>query len=321
MNHSFIRRIICPLTAALIWGTAFAFQSMGAELIGPFTFNAVRGAAAIPVLALICIIGKLLRRRREKRLGESIMPEQPVPQADTRAGSFKTLLLGGLCCGTALAAAANLQQLGLGDTDAGKASFITALYIVIIPLLGLFLRRRTSPLTVLSVAISVAGLYFLCINKGFSIGAGDIYVIACALCFAVHIMLVDHFSARTDAVALSLMQFIVMTVESAVFMFIFETPDITKIQQCLGEILYVGVVSGGIGYTLQIISQKGNDPTIVSLLFSLESVFGALAGAVLLHEVMSGRELFGSVLMLAAVILAQIPESIVKRLFIKRKHT
>lgn len=304
MKKSFIKNIIFPILAALIWGTAFVAQSVGAEHVPPFAFNAARGVVAVITLTVILLVWKAIKRRR----GDN---EKPT-------GGMKALILGGICCGTMLCIATNLQQMGLGDTDAGKASFITALYIVLVPILGLFLRRRASITTAISVAIAVVGLYLLCVSDSFTIQGSDIYVIICAFCFAIHILVIDHFAPMVDGIALSLAQFIVMTLESAVLMLIFETPSIEGIIAALGQVLYVGIFSSGVAYTLQILAQKDSDPTVVSLLLSLESVFGALAGAIILNEVMSGREYFGCALMLCAVMLAQIPTSVWKKLFKKR---
>lgn len=285
----------------MIWGTAFVAQSVGAEHVPPFAFNAARSVVAVAALTVILLVWKAIKRRR----GNTEKPK----------GEMKALIIGGICCGTVMCIATNLQQVGLGETDAGKASFITALYLVLVPILGLFLRRRTSAVTAVSVAISVAGLYLLCVSEGFTIQGSDIYVIICAFCFAIHILVIDYFAPLTDGIALSLAQFIVMTLESALLTVIFEHPTLEGILAALGQILYVGIFSSGVAYTLQILAQKDSDPTVVSLLLSLESVFGALAGAVILREVMSGREYFGCALMLCAVMLSQIPTSLWHKIF------
>jgi drug/metabolite transporter (DMT)-like permease len=259
---------------------------------------------AVVALTVILLIWKGIKRRR----------------GDTQkaSGGIKSLLIGGFCCGTVMCIAASLQQIGLGETDAGKASFITAMYLVLVPILGLFLRRRTSIVTAVSVAISVVGLYLLCVSESFSIQGSDVYILLCALCFAIHILVIDHFAPKTDGIALSLVQFIVMAAESAVAAAIFERPTGAGILMALGQILYVGIFSSGVAFTLQILAQKDSDPTVVTLLLSLESVFGAIAGAIILHEVMSGREYLGCALMLCAVLLSQIPVEVWKKLFKKR---
>lgn len=290
--------------AALIWGTAFVAQSVSADLVPPFTFNAVRSAVAIVPAGIMLAVFTAVQKRRGTY-------EKP-------SGGMRSLIIGGICCGTVLCVASSFQQTGLGETDAGKASFITALYIVLVPLLGLLFKRRTGITTAISVAIAVVGMYLLCIGEDFSVQGSDMYVLVCALCFAVHILVIDYFAPKTDGIALSLVQFIVCAIESGILAVFFERPSLDGIIASLGSILYVGIFSSGVAYTLQILAQKGSDPTVVSLLLSLESVFGALAGAIILHEVMSGREYLGCVLMLCAVMLAQIPSSVWKKLFAKK---
>lgn len=290
--------------AALIWGTAFVAQSVSADLVPPFTFNTVRSAVAIVPAGIMLAVFTAVQKRRGTY-------ERP-------SGGMRSLIIGGICCGTVLCVASSFQQTGLGETDAGKASFITALYIVLVPLLGLLFKRRTGITTAISVAIAVVGMYLLCIGEDFSVQGSDMYVLVCALCFAVHILVIDYFAPKTDGIALSLVQFIVCAIESGILAVFFERPSLDGIIASLGSILYVGIFSSGVAYTLQILAQKGSDPTVVSLLLSLESVFGALAGAIILHEVMSGREYLGCVLMLCAVMLAQIPTSVWKKLFAKK---
>ena len=206
-----------------------------------------------------------------------------------------------------LTIASYLQQLGLAETSAGKAGFITAMYIVIVPLFGLFLKRRPTALLWVSVAMAVGGLYLLCVTENLTIAPSDLYVLACAVFFAGHILVVDHFSPIMDGIQMSCVQFLVATALSGAGMFLFETPTLQAVVPCLGAALYAGLLSSGVGYTLQILAQKDANPTVVSLLLSLESVFAALAGAVLLHEEMGPRELGGCALMLLAVVLAQLP--------------
>ena len=191
---------------------------------------------------------------------------------------------------------------------AGKAGFITALYIVIVPIAGIFLRQKAPRAIWLSVALAVVGLYLLCVQESFSITEGDWYVLLCSFCFAGHILLIDHFTRKVDGVALSCVQFLVMAVLSAGLMLVMETPDWAGLLACIGPVLYVGIFSSGVGYTLQILAQKDSNPTVVSLLLSLESVFATVAGALILGDRMSGKEYLGCVLMLAAVVLAQLPD-------------
>ena len=295
MKANRIRQNVFPVLAALIWGTAFVAQSVGADYVEPFTFNTARSAIAFLFSLVLC--GVFSRLRRRDFSGE----------AQARPASRRDLMLGGVLCGVALTVATNLQQKGLETTSSGKAGFITALYIVIVPVVGLFLKKKAPGTIWISVVLAVAGLYCLCINEGFSVTSGDVYVMLCAFCFSAHILVIDHFTQKVDGVALSCVQFFVATVLSAVGMLVSESPSWSALLQCAGPILYVGILSSGVAYTLQILAQKDSNPTVVSLLLSLESVFATLAGALLLHDRMSGREYFGCVLVLAAVILAQLP--------------
>ena len=217
------------------------------------------------------------------------------------------LIIGGLCCGIFLTVAVNLQQKGLETTTSGKAGFITALYIVLVPIMGLLFKKHAPRMIWLSVAIAVAGLYFLSINESMSITIGDFYMLLCALCFAGHILVIDHFTEKVNGIELSCMQFLVCALLSSAGMIATETPVWADIAACAIPLLYVGVLSSGVAYTLQILAQKGSNPTVVSLLMSLESVFATVFGALILHELMSGREIFGCGLMLVAVVLAQLP--------------
>ena len=221
----------------------------------------------------------------------------------------KNILIGGICCGAALFVACTLQQFGCVFTTAGKAAFITTLYVVVVPIFSLFLRKRVRPIMWLCVALGVVGLYLLAMPDGFgSVSKGDFFVILCAVAYAVHILVCDHFVAKNDGVKLSFIQFLTAGILGCIAMFIFETPNLHDILTCAIPILYAGCISGGIGYTFQIIAQRDAEPTMASLLMSLESVFGVLFGALLLHEVMSGREIIGCCTIFAAVIISNLPE-------------
>ena len=295
MKNKVIRQVVAPLLAAMIWGSAFVFQSVSTEFIEPFTFNMARSLVASVFLLGLTLVMRAFRKEKKE-----------VSPQDKKAYR-KELLTGGLCCGVFLTIASNLQQLGIAYTTTGKAGFITALYIVVVPVAGIFFRKKVDFTVWISVLLAVAGLYFLCVKEGFSIAAGDFYVFLCAIFFAGQILLVDRFVQKVDGVELSFVQFIVMTVLSGICMLIFENPDWPAIRACIGPILYVGVFSSGVAYTLQIIAQKDANPTVVSILMSMESVFATLSGAVFLQEVLSGREYAGCALMLVAVVLAQIP--------------
>lgn len=292
MKVNRIRQNVLPLIAAFIWGTAFVAQSMSADYVGPFTFNAARSVIAFLFLLVLCAV---LRSSKKKK-------------GVYTPSNKKDLVIGGLCCGTALAVASNLQQKGIETTTSGKAGFITALYIVLVPIVGIFLNRKVGKLVWAGVFLSLAGLYCLCITEEFTVAEGDFYLLGCAVCFTVQIMAVDYFVQKVDSVALSCAQFLVVTVISFVGMLLMESPTPEAIGKCLLPILYVGIFSSGVAYTLQIMAQKDSNPTVVTLLLSLESVFATLAGAVILHDQMSGREYLGCGLMMIAVILAQIPE-------------
>jgi len=295
MKVNRVRQNVFPVMAAMIWGTAFVAQSVSADFIQPFTFNTLRSVVAfLFLLGLIAVLKAVQKGKPET--------------ASAVSGSRRDLVLGGIACGVALTVASNLQQKGLETTSSGKAGFITALYIVIVPVLGLFLKKKAPKVIWLGVLLAVAGLYCLCITEDFTITSGDFYILLCSFCYAVHILIIDHFTQRVDGVALSCGQFLVAAILSAFGMILMETPTWESIRICMWSILYVGVFSSGVAYTLQILAQKDSNPTVVSLLLSLESVFATLAGAIILHDRMSGKEYFGCLLMLCAVVLAQLPE-------------
>lgn len=295
MKVNRIRQNVFPVLAALIWGTAFVAQSVGADYVEPFTFNAARSAVAFLFLLALCGVFRAVRKRSPGG-------------AEAPTGTWRDLALGGVCCGVALTVATNLQQKGLETTTSGKAGFITALYIVIVPVLGIFLKRKAPRAIWISVVLAVAGLYCLCITETFTVTSGDFYILLCAFSFSAHIMVIDYFTQKVDGVALSCVQFLVAAVLSSIGMLAAEAPSLEALRLCMWPILYVGIFSSGVAYTLQILAQKDSNPTVVSLLLSLESVFATLSGAVILHDQMSGKEYFGCVLMLAAVVLAQLPE-------------
>ena len=278
------------LLTALIWGTAFVAQSSAMDHIGPFSFMAVR--YLLGGLVLLPIIFIFTKEKTKDR---------------------KTLLSGGLCCGVFLFVASAFQQVGIQYTTTAKGGFITALYVIFVPLIGLFFKRRPGWLIWLSVALSILGFYLLCMNEKLVLQKGDALMLCSALCFAGHILVIDYFSPKTDGVKMSCLQFFVCSALSAVFMLIFEKPNIYMVAAAGIPILYTGILSSGVGYTLQIVAQKFTDPVVASLLCSLESVFAALAGFVcwklglISNGGLSLRELFGCILVFSAVILAQLP--------------
>lgn len=286
------------LLTAFIWGCAFVAQSVGMDYVGPFTFNSVRSFIGSLVLVPVIFLMDGLKKREG-------MSEEEVRAS---RGDTKTLIAGGVCCGVVLGVASSLQQFGIMFTSVGKAGFITAMYIVIVPLLGVFLGKKVRPLIIFCVALSVVGLYFLCMTEKLSLGIGDLYVLVCAVVFSVHILVVDHFSPLVDGVRLSAIQFLTAGILCAVPMLLFEHPNLAGILAAWKPVLYAGVMSCGVAYTLQILGQKGADPTVASLLMSLESVFSVLAGWVILGQALSLKELVGCALMFCAIILAQLPE-------------
>ena len=230
MKVNRIRQNVLPVLAAFIWGTAFVAQSVGADYVEPFTFNAARSAIAFLFLLILCLV----RRKMQKGVVESATK------------SWKDLAVGGICCGVALTVATNLQQKGLETTTSGKAGFITALYIVIVPILSIFLKKKAPRAIWLSVVLAVAGLYCLCITEDFTITSGDFYILLCALCFSVHILVIDHFTQKVDGVELSCVQFLVVTALSAVGMLAAETPSVEALKMCVGPILYLGILFSGV---------------------------------------------------------------------------
>jgi len=280
--------------AALIWGTAFVAQSVGMDFVGPFTFNSVRfilgGIVLIPVIYLFH------RKDSSNREKEKETPKDK-----------KTLLVGGICCGCVLAVGSSLQQFGILHTSVGKAGFITALYIIIVPILGLFLKKKVRFMVWVSVMIATIGMYLISITEGFTIGIGDLFVFLCAIAFSVHILFIDYFSPLIDGIKLSCIQFFVAGILCGLPMIIFEKPQISGILSAAVPILYTGIVSSGVAYTLQIVAQKNVNHVVASLIMSMESVFAALSGWIILGESLSSRELTGCVLVFAAIILAQVP--------------
>jgi len=287
-----LRGSLCLLLATVIWGFAFIAQSVGMDLIGPFTFQAVRCTLAVLFLipcAFAMDAGKCGFRESAKKW------------------SSPALWKAGILCGCALFVAASLQQIGLVYTDAGKAGFITAMYIVLVPVLGLFLKRKPPKSAFFSVALAVAGLYLLSCMGVTQINRGDVYLMGCALAFAVQINCIDHLAKDLDGVRLNCIQSLVVAVLSVPFMLLTETVDLQNIQNCWLPLGFAGILSMGVAYTMQIVGQKALDPTPAALIMSLESVFAALGGWLILKETMTAWELLGCALVFAAVILSQLP--------------
>ena len=289
MRESSLKGNIMLLICATIWGVAFVAQSVGMDYVGPFTFNGVRfligGIVLIPC-------SKFLQRFETRK---DFVEDK------------KKLLFGGIACGVLMFGATSFQQFGIMQTSVGKTGFITALYVIIVPILGLLFRRKVQGKIWIGAVVAVIGFYFLCINEGFSIAFGDILVFICAILFAVHIMVVDYLVPYVNGVKLSCIQFLVAGVISTVCMFIFEQPTFDAILSAWQPILYAGVMSCGGAYTLQIVGQQYTNPFLASLILSLESVISVLAGWLILGQVLSIREILGCVLVFAAILIAEIP--------------
>jgi len=287
------------LLTAFIWGVAFVAQSVGMDYIGPFTFNCVRSIiGGLVLIPLVVILGK--KNRLDKTSKE--------------AKEYKrNTITGGIYCGICLCVASCFQQFGIMHTTVGKAGFITALYIIIVPILGIFMKKRVAPIVWVSSIIAVVGFYLLSISGQVSINKGDILVLVCAVLFSVHILVIDYFSPKGEGVTISCIQFITCGILCGIMMFLFEAPQIKDILAAYLPILYAGVMSCGVAYTLQIVGQKNMDPTVASLILSLESVFSALAGWLILRQGLSTKELIGCSLVFVAVLLAQMPQKNVEQ--------
>lgn len=273
------------LLTAFIWGCAFVAQSTGMQYVGPFTFTALRSyLGGLVLLPLIYFFDHTMNFKDKK------------------------LWIGGILCGIVLGLASDFQQIGIQYTTVGKAGFITALYIIIVPFLGLFLGKKLSPKIGISVILAVVGLYLLCMTKSLTLSTGDLLVFVCAFIFAVHILVIDHYSPLVDGVKMSCIQFFTCAIMNTIPMLLVEDVSVSHIIAGSAPILYAGLLSSGAGYTLQIIGQKDMNPTVASILLSMESVFSVLAGWVILGQSLSIREGIGCICMFIAIIIAQLPD-------------
>ena len=293
-NKKILGNFLLALTA-FIWGTAFVAQRVGMEKIEPVTFTAARMTLAAVAVGVV----SLFLRDRELAF------QDEKKQAEYK----KSTVLGGIFCGCFLASASLFQQAGIVYTTAGKAGFLTAMYILLVPVFNHFLFKKKNRMLVWgAVLLGAFGMYLLCVKEGFSFGKGDILVCVSAVLFSGHILCCDHFVRLGSPIRISAIQFLTTAVISGVAALLLETPDMEKIFSAIIPIFYCGIVSGGIGYTLQMVGQRFTEPVIASLILSLESVFAVLAGAVVLHERMSMREIFGCVILFAAILLVQMPK-------------
>ncbi|WP_071394577.1 DMT family transporter [Bacillus tuaregi] len=280
---------------ALIWGTSFVAQRVGMEYIGPFTFTATRFIiGTLSLIPVIFIMGRIHNK----------------PKSKASNGTNKDLLIGGLACGIALFFGISFQQAGLVYTTAGKAGFITALYIVLVPLFGLFIQKKVGKSVWIGVVLAVIGLYLLCMTEGFTISKGDLIVLCGTVFWAIHILVVDHFAPKVDGLKMSFIQFFVAGILSLLVAIFAENIELSSILDSAGPILYTGIVVVGIAYTFQILGQKGTSPTVAAIILSMESVFAVISGMIILGESMSLKEIIGCVIMFIAVIIAQLPAEV-----------
>lgn len=305
MNLVKLRSSLLLLLTAIVWGMGFVSQSAGSDSMGAFTFTSARSilacVALIPVIAII-----RARTPAEKK--------KPIDK--------KITITAGVCCGLALAAASLFQQYGVSMTTVGKSGFITALYIVFTPILGIFIKKKCPKVVWFGAVLAAFGMYLLCMTEdSFSLQTGDLLVLICAVLFAVHILIIDYFSPKTDGVIIACIQFFVCFLVSGILALIFDHPTWQQLSDGAIPILYAGLLSSGVGYTLQIIGQKGLNPTVAALIMSLESVTSAIAGFIAYKigflkddQTLSTRQIIGCAIVFGAVILVQIPwESIFKR--------
>ena len=284
--------------AACIWGMAFVAQSKGMEYMDPFTFNGVRCLIGAAVLLIFILVRNRITGRSFKDL------------------DWKVTGLGGLACGFFLTLASMLQQYGIVYTTVGKAGFITTLYIIFVPIAGIFFRRKVSKVVWVAAVMAAVGMYLLCMTESFALSKGDTYVFLCAVFFTGHIMVIDYFSPKTDGVVISCIQFAVSGILCTIAAFIWGNPAWSQITSGVSTLLYAGIMSCGVAYTLQIVGQRGVNPTVAALLMSLESVVATIAGVIAFRigflktdQTMTPRQIFGCVIVFAAVILVQLPTS------------
>lgn len=307
-----LRNTFFLFLTAMIWGAAFVSQSVSMDYIGPFTFICLRSVIGGLFLIPVIIVLDGIRKKSQNESADVVNSENilhiETEEKQRLSWKNKQLIEGGIVCGIFLFFANCFQQTGIQYTTVGKAGFITTFYIIIVPLIGLFFKKYCGILTWISVVIALAGLYFLCITQKLTIQRGDALILCCSVLYAGQILAIDHYNPFVDGVKMSCIQFLTGGILGAVFMLLFENPSIAMILSAAGPILYTGIMSTGVGYTLQIVGQKGLNPTVAALILSLESVFSALSGYVFLHQVLTTRELIGCVLMFIAIVLAQLPD-------------
>lgn len=309
-KQSYLKNYILLFITAAIWGGGFVAQSSGMDYVGPFTFTASRNILAviflIPVILILKSTGKKNKNDKENNIPKDVY--------------MKNTIIGGIVCGTCLFVAGSFQQVGIIYTSAGKAGFITALYVIFVPIFGMgfeaikklikpsYAKKKTSWTIWISVVFAVVGLYLLCMEADtFYMGKGECLILICALCFMVQILAIDHYSPNADAVTLSCIQFFVCGVEAIVATMILEKPMLNDILAAAKPIMYAGICSSGIGYTLQVVGQKNANPTICSIIMCFESVFSVVFGTLFLHEALTVKHVLGCIIMFVAIIISQIP--------------
>ena len=311
MNAKTLRNSLLLFLTACIWGLAFVAQSKGMEEVGPLTFNGIRSLlGAIVVFPLVCY--RIHLRRKENA------PAEYTGKGNVKVSvsglSVKTTIIGGILCGIAFTMASTLQQYGVAYTTVGKAGFITTLYIIFVPILGIFIKKKVPIIVWFAAGMAAVGMYLLCMTEKFALTPGDMLVFCCAIVFAVHILVIDYFSPKTEGVILSCMQLFICGVICTLGALFFENPSWEQIKSGALPIMYAGILSCGVAYTLQIIGQKGINPTIAALIMSLESVVAALAGYFAYRigflkadQTLTLRQVIGCVIVFSAVILVQLP--------------
>lgn len=307
-NKKLISNFMLILTA-IIWGTAFVAQSIAHDHIGTFSFNAARNIVGALVLIPYIIIANILKRNNSTEID---FENKGKLKISDRFKINKTLIIGGILCGLALFGGSTFQQFGIKYTSAGKSGFITALYIIFVPAFGIFLKKKVPLKIWICVLIALVGFYLISIKEGFVINKGDLLTLICSFFFTIHILVIDYYSPKVDGVIMSCIQFLVTGLISLIFSLIFENPQMSSLLAAWKPILYVGIFSCGIAYTLQIVGQKNTEPVTASLILSMESVFAVIAGWLILNQGLLLKEAVGCLLVFAAIIITQLPSKNVK---------
>lgn len=300
-----IRNSLLLLMAAVIWGVAFVAQSVAVDYIETFTLNGIRFVMGGMVMLPVIIIRDRKEKAGENRIQQDQMRQNEAQEKEAR----RAVLIGGTASGITLFVATTLQQWGIIGTTAGKAGFLTALYIIIVPIIGIFFGKKQGIRLWISVVLALTGMYLLCMQKeSLTINRYDMFLLICAVAFAIQILLLDHYTQWADPLKLACMEFFVCGGLSLAGMILTEHPRWENIVAAAVPLLYTGILSSGVAYSLQAVCQKNLNPVVASLIMSLESVISAIAGWLILGQKLSSRELLGCVIMFSAIILAQLPD-------------